>query len=183
MTLGAVLRAVVIAALVLVPGTPPVSAAVVEVATTGFTIRNMVTIPASRIRVFTAFVRDVGRWWDRPHTWSGDAANLSIDGKPGGCFCERLPGGGSVEHMRVLALDPPRLLRMSGALGPLQELAVTGTLTVTFEEDAGRTRVTHLYTVGGPRPGGLEGLATPVDHVMTSQLQRLERYVDRGRPD
>ena len=49
-----------------------------------------------------------------------DAKNLSIDARPGGCFCEKLPNGGGVEHARVVYVAPREVLRLSGALGPLQ---------------------------------------------------------------
>ncbi len=54
----------------------------------------------------------------------------SMDGQATGCFCERFPDRqGSVEHARILYIQPPQMIRLSGALGPLQAEAVVGTLT------------------------------------------------------
>ena len=41
-------------------------------------------------------------WWDPSHTWSGSAKNLTFEPKAGGCFCEKLADGGSVQHGRVI---------------------------------------------------------------------------------
>ena len=63
-------------------------------------------------------------------------ANMRIEPKPGGCFCEAVPAGrrsgGEIEHMRVIYVAPGSTLRMSGGLGPLQSEAVTGVLTMTL---------------------------------------------------
>ena len=50
---------------------------------------------------FDALTDDVGRWWNPEHSYSGVAANFSIDARAGGCFCERLKDG-SVAHMTVV---------------------------------------------------------------------------------
>ena len=74
-------------------------------------------------------------------------------------------------------------LRLSGGLGPLQELAVDGSFTVMLNEAGGPTRLEWTYAVGGYAAGGLEPLAKPVDAVLVHQIQRLERFVETGRPD
>ncbi len=48
-------------------------------------------IQASPDEVYSKLVHNVGSWWDPAHTISNDAANLSIEEKPMGCFCEKLP--------------------------------------------------------------------------------------------
>ena len=70
---------------------------------TGFTVKYAVAITTTPAQAFPK-IADIANWWDSAHTYSGDARNLSIDMKPGGCFCERLPNGGGVEHMRVVQL-------------------------------------------------------------------------------
>jgi hypothetical protein len=85
----------------------------------------------------------VGRWWDREHTYSGDAKNLSIDPRPGGCFCEALPPhGGGVQHAMVVLAIPGKTLRMVGGLGPLQESGLAGALTFEFADRGAGTYVT-----------------------------------------
>jgi uncharacterized protein YndB with AHSA1/START domain len=152
---------------------------VVERSPAGFTVKSVVTIAASPERSFRALVEDIGRWWEPSHTFSGDAGNLRIDARPGGCFCETLPKGGGVAHAVVTNVVPGELLRMSGALGPLQEHAVVGTLTVQFASAGQGTTATLTYAVAGSFPGGLEKVAAPVDKVLSDQLQRLKTYLER----
>ena len=124
----------------------------------------------------------VGEWWDPQHTFSGDAKNLSIDPRPGGCFCESLPSGGGVEHLRVVHAAPGRMLRLSGGLGPLQAFGVAGSLTWKLEEADGATAVEVTYVVGGFMEGGLERIGAPVGAVIGEQLGRLKRFVEAGEP-
>lgn len=128
----------------------PVAAEVQAVDADSFVIETVTTIAAPPDRLWATF-RNPAAWWDREHTYSGDSANLYMDAQATGCFCEHIPEGkGSVEHGHIVYLAPGRMLRMTGALGPLQAEAVTGTLTFTFDaEGAGATKVTMRYIVGG----------------------------------
>jgi glyoxylase-like metal-dependent hydrolase (beta-lactamase superfamily II)/uncharacterized protein YndB with AHSA1/START domain len=153
---------------------------VVDRSPAGFTVKTVVTVAVSPERAFKAFVDDIGRWWDSSHTFSGDAGNLRITATPGGCFCETLKNAGGVAHAIVNHVVPGELLRMSGALGPLQEHAVTGTLTWQFAASGQDATVTLTYSVGGYFPGGLEKIAGPVDQVLSDQLKRLKAYVESG---
>ena len=168
----------VLAALALTPST--VSAEVVDRSAAGFTVRTTVPVMAPAARVYQTLL-DVGAWWDREHTYSGDARNLSLAAQPGGCFCEKLPGGGAVEHGRVVNVSRDSLLRLSGALGPLQELAVAGTLTWQIEPQGAGSRITLTYTAGGYAAGGLDKLADVVDAVTGRQVQLLKAYVEKSR--
>ena len=127
-------------------------------------------------------IDQIGKWWDPDHTFSGDSRNLSIDPKPGGCFCERLPDNGGVHHLTVVMLSPGKELRLTGALGPLQEAGVAGNMSWKLSEAGGRTRVELTYSVGGYRSGGLGSIASGVDSVLRGQLVRLKKYVETGRP-
>jgi hypothetical protein len=66
----------------------PAEAEVKSVAPNGFEVIDTVTIQAPPERVYDA-LGQIGRWWSSAHTFSRDAANLSIDLKADGCFCER----------------------------------------------------------------------------------------------
>ena len=153
---------------------------VVDRSAAGFTVKTVVTVAASPERAFRALVDDVGRWWDSSHTFSGDAGNLSIAANPGGCFCETLKNSGGVAHAIVNHVIPGELLRMTGALGPLQEHAVTGTLTWQFAASGQDATVTLTYRVSGYFPGGFEKITGPVDQVLSDQLKRLQAYLERG---
>jgi hypothetical protein len=152
----------------------------VESGPAGFVVKTVVTVDAAPARAWDVLVRDVSLWWDPAHTYSGDAKNLSIDPRPGGCFCETLPKGGGVQHMTVVLAMPGQRLRLVGALGPLQESAITGSLTWDLAEKAGRTEIAMTYVAGGFRAGGLASLAPLVDTVLTTQVRRLQGQVDKG---
>jgi uncharacterized protein YndB with AHSA1/START domain len=160
----------------------PARADVVDAAPGGFSIRIVVTVAAPATQAYRAAVERVGSWWSPDHTFSGNAANLSIDASPGGCWCEKLASGGGVRHLTVVYADPGKLIRFSGGLGPLQDMAVSGAMQWAFKEADGRTTIEVTYKVGGYAPGGLEPLAKAVDGVLTLQIQRLKALVDTGKP-
>jgi uncharacterized protein YndB with AHSA1/START domain len=161
----------------------PLRGEVIESTAAGFLVRNTAAINAPPAKVYTALTDGVGRWWDPAHTLSNDARNLSLDAKPGGCFCERLPDGGGLEHMRVIYASPGKLLRLTGAIGPLQEAALAGTMTWSLSQAGGGTTVELSYAIGGFRAGGFRDIPTVVDGVLRGQLARLKALVETGRPD
>ena len=161
-------------------GIDPLSGAVTDSSREGFTVKCELTIQAPPATVYRHLVEDMGRWWDPSHTYSGDASNLYLQAEPKGWFGERLPNGGLVKHMEVVAVFPGKRLRLQGALGPLQEFAVIGSLTIDLSEADQGTRVTWTYCVGGYRPGGLADFAQPVDGVLLTQLQRLKKLAETG---
>lgn len=159
----------------------PVAAEVKSVAPNGFEVVSTATIPAPADRVYSAF-GEVGRWWSPSHTFSRDAANLSMELHAGGCFCERLKDGGSVQHLLVVYAAPGEGLRLRGALGPLQMEGVDGTLSWTLKPAEGGTSVTQSYVVGGYIRSGMEQWAPKVDRVLDEQLQRLKSFVEGKTP-
>src|SRR5579883_952990 len=140
-----------VAALCLVPCA---FAEVVDSAPGGFTVRISTQMAAPPAAVYTKLMQ-VGEWWNPRHTFSGDAHNLSIEATAGGCFCEKLPDSGSVRHMQVIQVAPGKRLVMSGALGPLQALAATGTMSITVAADGDGTKLTLTYAVAGYLPAGM----------------------------
>ena len=74
------------------------------------------------------------------------------------------------------------LLRMSGALGPLQGSGLAGSLTLQFKPAGEGTQLLLQYAVGGFFEGGFTKLAPAVDAMLAGQLQRLKRYVETGKP-
>jgi uncharacterized protein YndB with AHSA1/START domain len=161
----------------------PLRGEVIESTAAGFLVRNAAAINAPPAKVYTALTDGVGRWWDPAHTFSHDARNLSLDAKPGGCFCERLPDEGGLEHMRVIYASPGKLLRLTGAIGPLQEAALAGTMTWALSQAGGGTTVELSYTAGGFRAGGFRDIPAVIDGVLRGQLARLKALVETGRPD
>ncbi len=110
--------------------------------------------------------------------YSDDPANLSLDERAGGCFCEKLPNKGSVEHMRVVYIQPPRMIRMTGALGPLQAEAADGTMAITLAKTEAGTRITMSYVAGGYIRAGADKLAPIVDRVLAQQLLGLKAAIE-----
>ena len=157
------------------------TAEVVDSASNGFTVRTTLSIKAAPDAVYRQIIH-VGDWWDSAHTFSGDSHNLSIEEKPLGCWCEKLPKQGSVRHMEVVFLSPGEKIVMVGGLGPLQSMATTGTMTFQLSPEAGATKLTVTYTVGGYLPAGLNTLAGPVDSVLGQQFARLKNYIEKGSP-
>ena len=84
--------------------------------------------------------------------------------------------------MRVIYAQPGRLLRMSGALGPLQRDAATGTLTVTLEPTAAGTRLIWEYVVGGYMRFTPSEIGTGVASVLAGQLGRLAAQIGPAVP-
>jgi uncharacterized protein YndB with AHSA1/START domain len=123
------------------------------------------------------------RWWSSAHTYSGDARNLKMELRAGGCFCETMPKGqGSIEHGRVVQAMKGKLLRLSAPLGPLQDMAVTGTLTWTLDANAGplpSTMVMLVYNVNGDMRGSGKALAPAVDRVLHEQMWALTKLFEK----
>jgi len=150
-----------------------------ETGANGFVVESVVTADAPPASVYRDLIR-VSLWWDPAHTWSGSARNLKLDPKAGGCFCEKLPDGGSVQHGRVIFAQPGKQLRIDGALGPLQEMAVSGVLTFSLAPEGHGTRITMTYRVAGALTMESAKLAPLVDQVMGVQLGRLRSLASGG---
>jgi uncharacterized protein YndB with AHSA1/START domain len=171
-----------VAALALLGGAgAPTAAEVVQATPASFEIKQVVTVEASVARTWGALMVPQ-KWWDHEHTYSDESANLYLDPQATGCFCERIPASkGTVEHARVVYIQPPRMLRLVGALGPLQAEAVTGTLTFRLDpETKTTTRVTLDYVVGGYVRAGADTLAPKVDEVLATQLIGLKAAAEAG---
>ncbi len=136
-----------------------------------FLIEQRYEIPAPAAKVWEELLHPE-RWWPSDHTWSGDRANLRLSAEAGACFCERWVGG-SAEHGRVVMAIPGSLLRMNATLGPLQEMAVSGVITVTLAEKDGRTELVVTHRVSGDASHQLDKIAPVVDQVNAQQFGGL----------
>ncbi len=163
----------------------PAQGEVIAKSDAGFVTRATATVAKPPIEAWLALIAPA-KWWNKAHSWSGDSANLYLDPQATGCFCEFLPlpkdappntRRGSVEHMHVIHSDPGKVLRMSGALGPLQGEAVNGTLTVTLKPVEGGTRLLFEYVVGGYMRFKTDEIAPAVDGVLKGQLDRLATFI------
>ena len=157
-------------------------AEVADASVSGFTVKVSLNIQASPNDVYRKLVSNVGDWRDSGHTFSGNSHNLTIEEKPAGCFCEKLPDGGGVRHLQLIYLAPGKRLVLSGALGPLQALAATGTMTVLLSPLDGATKLEVTYSVLGYLPAGMNTFAAPVDGVVNGLFTRLKNYAEHGDP-
>jgi hypothetical protein len=156
------------------------SAEVVSSEPGGFrlSIKKSTALPAKE--VYHAIVNDYSTWWDVSHSYSGEAGNLSID-LDRGCIYEKLPGGGFVRHLELVYHNPGTALRVTGGLGPLQELGVQGALTFQLVESEGRTEIQVTYNVVGTTGLNLDQLAPIVDRVLEEQANRLQVHCEKLR--
>lgn len=139
----------------------------------GFTVTHSMATSHEPFVVYRTMTSHIDQWWSADHSWSGDASNLYMKIERGGCFCEKLPGGGRVEHLRLIYFSPGAELRFDGALGPLQTMAVQGRMIWKIEAAEDGSNVSFTYKVFGHPEGGLAGIAPAVDQVIGEQLGRL----------
>ena len=159
------------------------AAAVEESTPSGFSVRNRATVAATPAETWAMLGR-IGEWWNDEHTYSGKAANMRLELKAGGCFCEALPArsagpSGSIEHGRVLTAMPYDMLVLDAPLGPLQSQAMVGRFSWTLRAAAGGTEITQTFVAGGYARGGADKLAPIVDKVLAEQLEGLKRRLAR----
>lgn len=118
------------------------------------------------------------QWWQSDHTYSGDAANLSLEAIAGGFWREDWDGG-SVWHGTVLQAKPNETLVLSAPFGPLQGLAVTSVWTISLSPiETGGTRIRFDHVTNGTSASNLQDLAPAVDFVKGEALKSLARPKD-----
>lgn len=153
----------------------PAPAAVLSASDNGFEVQHSANLVIAQPQAYAAFGQ-VGRWWSKDHSYSGDAARMTLQLRPGGCFCESIEGGGGVEHMRIAYLQPGERIVLTGSLGPLLYEATSGVMDVKFERIAGGTRVTMNYRAAGFAKGGAAAMAPLVDQVLGEQMKRYRTF-------
>lgn len=172
------MRRTMIALAALLPAMPA-QAEVKAADTNGLAVRQVVTIAAPPEKVYAALLTP-GRWWMSEHSWSGDAANMTLEPRAGGCFCEKMPkAGGEAKHGEVVFILPNKAVRLRAELGPFMTMGVSGALSWELKPVEGGTELTQSYAVGGHVPGGFQALAPIVDGVMAGQTARLKAFVEK----
>ena len=156
----------------------PSAAEVAATTDVSFITKDSVTVAASPRETWLALIKPA-EWWNDAHSWSGDAANMTLVPSAGGCFCETIPGegdiplDGSAQHAVVVQAIPDEALRLRGGFGPLQGMPGEGVLTITLEPVDGGTRIVWEYYFGGVMNLPVDQTAKAVDGVMSEQLHRL----------
>lgn len=171
----------------------PAFADVKATSDTGFNVVHIASVAATPEEIWKRLLAPKD-YWNKAHSWSGSSAGFYIDAQANGCFCElfqekgpdgKLKTVGSVEHMRVIFAQPGKVLRMQGALGPLQSEAVIGTLTVAIEpsKEAETTKVSFSYVVGGYMRYKVAEIAPAVDKVLGEQFKNMLKPFTPARGD
>ncbi len=153
--------------------TSPVAAEIVSRSENAFTLRfeDQTRLgPAGVARAFS----EVNLWWDPAHSYTGNAANLSLDLTPGGCWCEAMPDGTRFDHGRVLS-EVYGEIRLHAPFGPLRSMATRADLIVTWPLVDGVVTPTWTFIVEGP---GVGALAEPVDGVIGGGFARWIAHMD-----
>jgi hypothetical protein len=167
------LRAGIVLAVVVLSTWVTARANVVSSGPGGFTVREEAEYPGTPAAAWQRLVHPAD-WWSSKHTYSGDAAHMTLSLEPGGCWCETLPNGGFVRHMEVAYAAPGVALRLVGGLGPLQAMGASGALTFKLSAaEGGKTKVVAEYTGAGYAADGFAQLAVAVDRVLAEQLKRF----------
>ena len=79
--------------------------------------------------------------------------------------------------------QPGELLRIRGALGPLQDMAVSGVLTVKLNATAsGGTEATVTYRVSGDASHKLDAFIPAVDQVIGLQFGAFAAFASAPKP-
>jgi hypothetical protein len=168
-------------ALAVLAAASPAHAEVTERRENGFSLRFEASLTRSPAEAYAAMGR-IGEWWQGAHTYGGDATALSLELKPGGCFCEALPGepAGGVMHGRVIMAWPGRTLRLEAPLGPLQAMGPSAIWTAEWSAAEGATggRMVWTFVVEGP---GTAALADAVNGVMGVQFANYGRLLEASR--
>jgi uncharacterized protein YndB with AHSA1/START domain len=148
-------------------------AEVVASSDTHFVLSQQASSPLGQAALWERLIHPE-RWWSGAHSYSGDAANLSLDPRAGGLWREDWDGG-SVVHGRVLLVQTGRVLRLEAPFGPLQPLGAYTVWTITLEAEGEGSRVSFHEVASAPPGSDLATLAGAVDAVKSEAIGRLAR--------
>ena len=155
--------------ILLLSAATPAAAEVVSADAHGFEVASSVSLAVPVPRAYAAFSR-IG---------ACKATNMSLALQPGGCFCEAIPGGGGVEHMRVAMVQPGKRIVLTGGLGPLLYEGTSSVMDVKFEAAAGGSKVTMSYRAAGFARGNGDKMAPLVDAVLAEQMKGFAAYAGK----
>ena len=149
----------------------PAGAEVVSSSAGHFELRHEATSMLAPEALWARLV-DPAAWWHPDHTYSGDAANLSLDPVAGGLWLEKWADG-SVAHGEVINVVEGRTLRLNAPFGPLQGAGAYTIWTITISPDGDGSRVVFDEIATGPPTADMAELAGAVDYVKGQAIERL----------
>ncbi|MEM6775926.1 MAG: SRPBCC domain-containing protein [Pseudomonadota bacterium] len=151
--------------------TAPAHAEVVSASDSHFTLRHDGHTSRSVEDTWQRLIRP-SSWWDPRHSYSGDAANISLELEVGGLWREDWDGG-SVAHGTVLFIDEEKTLRLEAPFGPLQGMGAYVVWTITLEAAEEGTNVVFEESAIGPAGANYQAMAEAVDGVKTEAMRNL----------
>ena len=146
-------------------------AEIVSASDTHFVLRHEATSPLAVEDLWDRLI-DPASWWHPDHTYSGDAANLTLEPEVGGLWREDWDSG-SVSHGKVLYIETAKSLRMEAPFGPLQGLGAYTIWTITLTESVDGTVVVFDEVSTGPPTADMSETARAVDFVKSEAIGRL----------
>ncbi|MCJ8270303.1 MAG: hypothetical protein MJK04_12985 [Psychrosphaera sp.] len=72
-----------------------------------FIIKHQFNSKKPLAEVYRQF-KQVNKWWEAGHTFSGKAENLYFDFDQQRCYCEKLDNGGFIRHLAVIHVQPQK---------------------------------------------------------------------------
>ena len=133
-----------------------------------------VVIAGSRRAVFDAVTERIGQWWGYPAV-DARATGLSLEPRVGGRFMERWGERGGQLLATVTALEPDRLVRLTG---PFHFGLALADATFDLEDAPGGTRLRFSFRAMGPiDPATHEGMQSGWTTLVGS---RLKAFVETG---
>ena len=149
------------------------NAEITDQSTQHFVVAEQFKSNKSLAEVYRQFTQ-VSQWWEADHSFLGNADNLFFDFDKQRCFCEKVDGGGFIQHLEVIHVRPQKQVVFNGGLGPLQDQPVIGKMIWTFELVDKAVLVKVEYRVFGMIIGGMGQWPKAVDFVVTTQVKRLK---------
>lgn len=140
-------------------------------------IAQELAFEAKRPAVFRALTADVASWWGCPYLTSR-ATGLELDARLGGTFAETWDRGGGKLLATVTAVEPDRLLELTG---PLHLGVVFGVAEVRLEDDGDGTRLSFSHRgIGEVSPDVVEAFAGGWAELLGNGLRRFVEDGERG---
>jgi uncharacterized protein YndB with AHSA1/START domain len=139
-------------------------------------ISQELALKAKRRDVFRALTKEVASWWGPPYL-TNRATGLELDPRLGGAFRETWGRGGGKLLATVTAVEPERLLELTG---PLHLGVVFGVAEFRLEDDRDGTRLSFAHRgIGEVSPDVVEAFAGGWAELLGN---RLRRFVDGDEP-
>lgn len=169
------MRTLIISAALIFGLATPAAAEVVSRSEDAFTLKFSARTEYGPGRI-AGSLAGLPHWWDPAHTYTGDAANLSLDLRPGGCWCEKLADGTDFDHGRTVSTTIGEI-RFHAPFGPLRGTATRADLTVAWTLVDRAMEPTWTFVVEGPGVGAMAGA---VDGVMEGGFRRWIHWLETG---